>query len=60
MQTTKIKLIKNTVLREHTVPVNTLALHLSSFYFILRYPLLSYRPARYVTFYVLLYATLTL
>lgn len=40
--------------------MNTLALHLSSFYFILLYPLLTYRAVRYVTFYALPYVTLSL
>lgn len=40
--------------------MNILALHLSSFYFILLYPLLTYRAARYVTFYALPYVKLSL
>ena len=40
--------------------MNTLALHLSSFYFILLYPLLTYRAARYVTFFALPYVKLSL
>lgn len=58
MQTTKIKLIKNTQRAHHTSEYTTL--HLSSFYFILLYPLLTYLAACYVTFYALLYVTLSL